>query len=135
MEIQDELAFTKITAEIVSAYVSNNMVAIDDLPDLIRTVQHTLKYLPEQEAGPATAGQVPAVPIDQSITDSHLVCLEDGLHFKSLKRHLRTHHQLTPEQYRDRWGLSADYPMVAPDYSLRRSALARKSGLGKTRRR
>lgn len=131
MELQEDHTYTSLAAEIVAAYVSNNKVSIDELPGLIRSVHQTLKFLPQIDEVAGTTDHKPAVPIERSICDSHLVCLEDGLQFKSLKRHLRTHHKLSPEQYREKWGLPPEYPMVAPDYSAKRSKLARKSGLGK----
>lgn len=117
-----------LTAQIVSAYVGRNELPADALPDLIRTVYRGLSDAHEPVAAPT---RMPAVPVEQSITDSHLICLEDGKPFQSLKRHLRTAFGLTPEQYRARWGLPDDYPMVSPAYARRRSELARKSGLGR----
>lgn len=131
MEPENDSTNTSLTAEIVSAYVSSNKVSTDELPDLIRSVHHALTFLPQKDEAVGPLDNKPAVPIERSICDSHLICLEDGQQFKSLKRHLRTHHKLSPEQYREKWGLPPEYPMVAPDYSLKRSKLARKSGLGK----
>lgn len=123
-----------LTAEIVAAHVAHNKVDQAELPNLIRQVHAALAAL---EAGgvPATARPAPAVPVKRSVTPDFIVCLEDGKKMKMLKRHLMSRYELTPDQYRERWGLPADYPMVAPNYALRRRALAKKIGLGKTRRR
>jgi predicted transcriptional regulator len=123
-----------LTADIVSAYVSNNSLAPSDVPGLIADVYGALQTstMVEIEAEPEPLK--PAVPIKKSITDDYIICLEDGKKFKSLKRHLRTHYDLTPEEYRDKWGLATDYPMVAPNYAAARSALAKKMGLGQQRR-
>jgi len=117
------------TVNIVSAYVGNNPVQATDLPDLMKMVHTTLKGLSVEE-DQATVKE-PAVPIRKSIQDDHLVCLEDGKKFKSLKRHLRSKYDMTPEEYREKWGLPYDYPMVAPSYARKRSALAKQMGLGK----
>lgn len=124
--------FVVYAAEIVAAYVRNNAVETADLPDLIRTVHQSLVSLSE----PAAADEKlkPAVPIKKSIQHDYLICLEDGLKFKSLKRHLRSKYDLSPDEYRERWGLPADYPMVAPGYSEQRSRLAKKMGLGRQER-
>lgn len=119
----------ELTAEIVSAHASNNKVASDDLPDVIKQVFATLTEL--GEAGVPAEAPTPAVPVNKSITPDHIVCLEDGKKLKMLKRHLNTSYNMTPEQYRERWGLPADYPMVAPNYAKRRSSLAKKIGLGR----
>jgi predicted transcriptional regulator len=118
-----------LTAEIVSAHVSNNPVSISDLPNMIQEVYRTLNNLGQPEVVPAEKPQ-PAVPIKKSITPDYLICLEDGKKLKMLKRHLKTAFNLTPDQYRDKWGLGADYPMVAPNYTKHRSTLAKKIGLG-----
>ncbi len=122
----------ELTAEIVSAYVSNNPVAATDLPALIGQVYDALNKVTEpvivvEEPEPLK----PAVPIKKSITDDYIICLEDGQKFKSLKRHLGVHYGLTPEEYRAKWSLPADYPMVAPSYAKKRSALAKAVGLGR----
>ncbi|MDF1608506.1 MucR family transcriptional regulator [Hoeflea sp. YIM 152468] len=119
----------ELTAEIVAAFVSNNSVAANDLPNVISQVHTALggATLPVEEV---LEKQKPAVSVRRSIQNDHLVCLEDGQKFKSLKRHLMTRHGLTPEQYREKWELAADYPMVAPAYSEARSRLAKESGLG-----
>lgn len=117
------------TVDIVSAYVGNNPVQASDLPDLMKTVHTTLMGL--SGAVEQDGLKEPAVPIRKSITDDHLICLEDGKKFKSLKRHLRSKYDMTPEEYREKWGLPYDYPMVAPSYARKRSALAKEMGLGK----
>ncbi|MBB5691672.1 MucR family transcriptional regulator [Roseomonas alkaliterrae] len=124
-----------LTAQIVSAHVSHNPVPAADLPGLIQEVFRTLAGVgaaPAQAAAPEKPQ--PAVPIKKSITPDYLVCLEDGKKLKMLKRHLKTAYNLSPEQYRERWGLPADYPMVAPNYAKHRSSLAKKIGLGTTPR-
>lgn len=124
--------FVAYATEIVAAYVRNNSVQTTDLPDLIRNVHRSLTGLGETSAEPEKLK--PAVPIKKSIHHDYLVCLEDGLKFKSLKRHLRSKYDLSPDEYRERWGLPADYPMVAPGYSAQRSKLAKKMGLGRQER-
>jgi predicted transcriptional regulator len=119
-----------LTAEIVAAHVGNNAVASTQVAGLIQSVFDTLGRLAADEPV-AAAEQTPAVPIRRSVTDDHIVCLEDGKKLKMLKRHLMTDHGLTPEQYRAKWGLRSDYPMVAPNYSAQRQTLARKIGLGR----
>ena len=117
--------------QIVSAYVSNNTIAAAELPALLQTVYATLGQLAaDDSAGPQGVNRNPAVSIKKSITPDFLICLEDGKKFKSLKRHLRAAYGLTPEDYRARWNLSPDYPMVAPNYARTRSSLAVKMGLG-----
>ena len=124
----------KVVADIVSAYVSHNSVAQDELPSLIESVHRTLKSVESSEAADEAADTlVPAIPIEESVTDDYIVCLEDGERFKSLKRHLRTRYSMTPEEYRQRWGLPANYPMVAPNYAQTRSNLAKQMGLGQKR--
>ncbi len=118
-----------LTAEIVSAHVSNNSVAVADLPNLIQDVYRTLAGI-GQPATEAPERPQPAVPVKKSITPEYLICLEDGKKLKMLKRHLKTSFNLTPDQYRERWGLPADYPMVAPNYTKHRSSLAKRIGLG-----
>ena len=117
-----------LTAQIVSAHVSNNSVAPDALPSLIQDVYKTLAGVGKEPAQPAKPD--PAVPVNKSVFADHIVCLEDGKKLKMLKRHLRTSYNMTPEQYRERWGLPAGYPMVAPNYAKHRSSLAKKIGLG-----
>lgn len=120
-----------LTADIVSAHVSNNNVAVSDLAGLITNVHRSLAALGEAPAAPAEEELKPAVPIRSSIKNDHIVCLEDGKKLKMLKRHLMTHYQLTPADYRARWKLPADYPMVAPAYAEQRRSLAKKIGLGR----
>jgi MucR family transcriptional regulator, transcriptional regulator of exopolysaccharide biosynthesis len=123
----------ELTAEIVAAYVSSNTVASADLTGLIRDIHAALHRTAAGQVEPMAEPLKPAVPVRKSVMPDYIVCLEDGQKFKSLKRHLRTHYDLTPEQYREKWGLPADYPMVAPNYAKARSALAKKMGLGQKR--
>ena len=127
--------FVDLTASIVSAYVSNNATTAAEIPGLISQIHAAL--LRVSNGGPETALETakPAVSVKKSMTPDYLVCLEDGKRFKSLKRHLRTQYNMTPEQYREKWGLPSDYPMVAPNYAVARSQLAKKMGLGQQRRR
>lgn len=118
------------TADIVASHVQNNSVAISDLPQLIRTVHDSLANL---TGDAAEEKPQPAVSVRRSVTPDYIVCLEDGRKLKMLKRHLATAYGLTPEEYREKWGLPADYPMVAPNYAKQRSSLAKKIGLGKRR--
>lgn len=120
----------ELTTEIVSAYVSNNALATADVPALITEVQRALQGAVNLSEDPATPPQKPAVSPRRSVTPEYIICLEDGKKFKSLKRHLRTHYDLTPEEYREKWGLARDYPMVAPNYAAARSMLAKNMGLG-----
>ena len=124
----------ELTAEIVSAYVSNNTVVATDLPGVIHNVFDALSKASGSAGVPAREELKPAVPVKKSVTPEYLICLEDGKKFKSLKRHLRTQYNLTPEQYREKWGLAPDYPMVAPNYAKARSDLAKEMGLGQQRR-
>ncbi|MGB2932255.1 MAG: MucR family transcriptional regulator [Methyloceanibacter sp.] len=124
----------ELTAEIVSAYVTNNTVVASDLPSVIHNVFDALSRASANSGQPAREELKPAVPIKRSVTPDHIVCLEDGKKFKSLKRHLRTHYDLSPEEYREKWGLPHDYPMVAPNYAAARSDLAKRMGLGQRRR-
>ncbi|WP_294261102.1 MucR family transcriptional regulator [uncultured Sphingomonas sp.] len=128
----DETLVT-LTADIVAAHVSNNSVAVSDLPLLIQNVHGALAGLGGPAPEPETK-QEPAVSVRASIKPDYLVCLEDGKKLKMLKRHLMTHYQMTPEQYRAKWNLPADYPMVAPNYAEQRRSLAKKIGLGTKRR-
>ncbi len=130
---RDEILVT-LTSDIVAAHVSNNSVAVSDMPLLISNVYGALAGL-QQEAAPVQPKQEPAVSIRSSIKPDYIVCLEDGKKLKMLKRHLMTHYQMTPDDYRAKWGLPADYPMVAPNYAQQRRELAKKIGLGTTRRR
>jgi predicted transcriptional regulator len=124
----------RTTAKIVASYVGNNSLSADQVSEVIRTVSSTLKQLGQGENGADKAAGKPAVPIRRSITPDHIICLEDGRKLKMLKRHLRTTFGMTPDEYRARWGLPADYPMVAPNYAKRRSEFAKKIGLGQKRR-
>ena len=117
-----------LTAQIVSAHVSNNSVSPDALPSLIQDVYKTLAGVGREPNGPERPQ--PAVPVKKSVFPDHIICLEDGKKLKMLKRHLKTAYNMSPEQYRDRWGLTPDYPMVAPNYARHRSSLAKKIGLG-----
>jgi predicted transcriptional regulator len=128
--MEDQSDLIEMTAGIVSAYVGNNVVSTVDLPALIKQVHAALATVGSPAAEPAPAPKEPAVPVKRSITPDYLICLEDGRKFKSLKRHLRTKYDLTPEDYRSKWGLPKDYPMVAPNYAEARSNLAKQMGLG-----
>ncbi|MEP3524525.1 MAG: MucR family transcriptional regulator [Hyphomicrobiales bacterium] len=123
----------ELAADIVSAYVSNNTLPASDLPTLITDVYRSLSITVGANADVQVEPQKPAVSVRKSITPDYLICLEDGKQFKSLKRHLRTHYDLSPEDYREKWNLPSDYPMVAPNYAAARSALAKKMGLGQQR--
>jgi predicted transcriptional regulator len=119
----------------VTAFLSNNHVPAHEVPELVRQVRNSILSLSNgggEETG-AIAAAKPAVPIKRSVTDAYIICLEDGLKFKSLKRHLRSSYGMTPEEYRAKWGLPHDYPMVAPNYAQHRSQLAKQIGLGKQR--
>lgn len=129
--MSDDTQSVQIVARIVSAYVSNNRMMAQELPPLIVSVHETVQAL--MNGTGSTEALKPAISIKRSVTDDHIVCLEDGLRFKSLKRHLRTSYDLTPEQYRAKWGLPHDYPMVAPSYAEHRSKLAKQIGLGRKR--
>ncbi len=120
-----------LSADIVSAYVSHNALSVADLPRLINDVHNALKNLQSPVAAEPVEELKPAVPVRKSVHPDFIICLEDGKKFKSLKRHLRTHYHLSPEEYREKWGLPADYPMVAPNYSATRSRLAKDNGLGR----
>ena len=122
----------ELTTEIVAAHVGNNTIAINDLPQLIQDIYKTLVVVGTAPAVPESPQ--PAVPIKKSIFPDYVVCLEDGKKLKMLKRHLKTRYNMSPEEYRERWGLAADYPMVAPRYAQQRSELAKKIGLGTMRR-
>ena len=124
-----------LTAEIVSAYVSNNTVAATELPGLINDIYNALQRTSGTQAEPEPEPLKPAVPVKKSVMPDYIICLEDGKKFKSLKRHLRTHYDMTPEEYREKWDLPTDYPMVAPNYAAARSELAKKMGLGQQRKR
>ena len=127
--------YVELAADIVSAYVSNNSVATSELPALIGDIHSALVRIAGGGGEAPSEVLKPAVPIKKSITPDYIICLDDGKKFKSLKRHLRTQYDMTPEEYRERWGLPPDYPMVAPNYAQARSQLAKKMGLGQQRRR
>jgi len=126
----DELL--KLASDIVAAYVSNNPVSVSDLPAMIKSVHATLGGLSGAAGADMMTGQKPAVPVKKSMTPDYLICLEDGKKLKMLKRYLRSRYGLTPDQYRMKWGLPADYPMVASNYAAKRSEFAKKIGLGRT---
>ncbi|MGI8841675.1 MAG: MucR family transcriptional regulator [Caulobacteraceae bacterium] len=128
--MDDKAEIIEMTAEIVAAYVENNTLAMGDLPGLIQGVHRALASVAAGGDAVAPAPKEPAVPVRRSITPDHLICLEDGRKFKSLKRHLRTKYNMSPEDYRAKWGLAKDYPMVAPNYAKARSELAKQMGLG-----
>lgn len=123
-----------LTTNIVAAHVSNNSVALQDLPQLIRDVHDTLANVGGGQSREVER-PAPAVPIKKSVTPDHIVCLEDGKKLKMLKRHLKTAYNMTPDEYRERWGLPSNYPMVAPNYARQRSKLAKQIGLGTRARR
>ncbi len=121
----------RMTADVVAAYVSNNTLPTAQLAEVINAVYSSLRGLEGQVAEPPPEPAKPAVPVRKSITPDYLICLEDGKKLKMLKRHLRSTYNLTPDEYRARWGLAPDYPMVAPSYAEQRSAFAKKIGLGR----
>jgi predicted transcriptional regulator len=123
-----------LTANIVSAHLSNNQVGADEIPGIIQKVYKTLAAAGSDSATPLSERPQPAVPIKKSVMPDYIICLEDGKKLKMLKRHLKTAYNMTPEEYRERWGLPADYPMVAPNYAKQRSKLAKEIGLGTTGR-
>lgn len=141
MRDEDEVAANgrgdamRMTTDIVASFVSNNKIAADELGDLIRTVHKTLAGLSGAEQNAPVERPKPAVPINKSVQHDHIVCLEDGKKLKMLKRYLRSTYNMSPDDYRRRWGLPADYPMVAPAYAARRSEFAKSIGLGKGVRR
>jgi predicted transcriptional regulator len=127
--------YIELTAQIVSAYVSNNAVSAGDISSLISQVHSALLRVSNGQSEVVSEALKPAIAVKKSITPDYLICLEDGKKFKSLKRHLRTQYNMTPEHYREKWGLAPDYPMVAPNYAEARSQLAKQMGLGQQRRR
>jgi predicted transcriptional regulator len=133
-DISDAPNHVELAADVVMAYVANNPVRASDLPQLISDVHAALLSLSGTVAEKPVEAQAPAISIRKSLTPDFIICLEDGKKFKSLKRHLRTRYNLSPEEYREKWGLPADYPMVAPNYAEARSALAKKMGLGQQRK-
>jgi predicted transcriptional regulator len=128
--MDEKAEIIEMTADIVSAYVGNNSVSANDLPNLIQSVHRALSTVTGGQVEAAPAPKEPAVSVKKSITPDYLVCLEDGRKFKSLKRHLRTKYNMSPEEYRSKWALAKDYPMVAPNYAKARSDLAKQMGLG-----
>ena len=135
-ELQQPSNYLQLAADIVSAFVSNNSVPATDLPALIGNIHDALNRVASGSTQQAVEEpKAPAVPIKKSVQPDYIVCLDDGKRFKSLKRHLRTVYNLTPDQYRAKWGLRPDYPMVAPNYAATRSELAKRLGLGQQRRR
>ncbi|HAK63961.1 MAG: MucR family transcriptional regulator [Pseudomonadota bacterium] len=134
--MDDKNVLIDMTAEIVSAYVGNNTVSAAELPGLIQQVYGSLVDV--SQGGGVTSEnelQKPAIPVKRSVAPDYIICLEDGKKFKSLKRHLRAHYDMSPDEYRAKWGLPKDYPMVAPNYTRARSALAKEMGLGQKSRR
>src|SRR4051812_1648674 len=131
MDNQDQTNFSDLTADIVAAYVSNNTIRPEELSSLITTVHAALKDAPAGKAQPEPEPKQPAVPVKKSVTPDYIISLEDGRKFKSLKRHLQNSYGMTPDEYRAKWGLPRDYPMVAPNYAKSRSELARSMGLGR----
>ena len=128
--MEEKAELLEMTADIISAYVSNNILPPEAVPALIGSIHSTLSQLSGDGIEPEPEIKDPAVPIRKSITPDYLICLEDGRKFKSLKRHLRTKYDMSPEEYRAKWGLAKDYPMVAPNYAKARSELAKQMGLG-----
>lgn len=128
---ETELDLTGLTANIVSSYVTHNVVAPEKLPEFIGSIHTALAKAAINEVEPPRVELKPAVPVKKSVGSDHIVCLEDGLKFKSLKRHLQSHHGLSATEYREKWGLPNDYPMVAPGYAAQRSELAKSMGLGR----
>lgn len=133
MEDETHAVLVELTARIVSAYVSNNNVQANELPQLISETHTALAQASGDAVTVKREELKPKVPVKRSVMPDYIICLEDGKKFKSLKRHLRTHYNLTPEEYRAKWGLPHDYPMVAPNYAKARSDLAKKMGLGTKR--
>jgi predicted transcriptional regulator len=133
-EATDTRAVVALAAEIVATYVSNNTVVVSELPAIINDVCEALRIASAKSVQPHTVELIPAVSIKKSVTPDYIICLDDGKRFKSLKRHIRTCYGLSPEEYREKWGLPYDYPMVAPNYAASRSALAKKMGLGRRRK-
>lgn len=133
-DIEFNELLAELTAQVVSAYVGNNTIAADDLPGLIANVHSALSNTVTDTKAAEAEKPKPAVNPKKSVFDDYIICLEDGQQFKSLKRHLMSHYGLTPQDYREKWDLPADYPMVAPSYAERRSKLAREMGLGRKRK-
>ena len=133
-ERNETLDMTAMVAEIVAAYVSNNKMTIEELPGFIQLVHRSIVNCGSNPLFSLTSRSEPVVPIEESIKPDYIVCLEDGSRLKMLKRHLKTAYKMTPDQYRERWGLPANYPMVAPNYAKRRSSIAKTIGLGTHRK-
>jgi predicted transcriptional regulator len=129
-DMENKAELVELTAEIVAAYVGNNPVSSTDLPGVINEVHRALSTAVTEAEKPETPELKPAISVRRSVTPDYIICLEDGKKFKSLKRHLRTHYNLSPDEYREKWSLPRDYPMVAPNYAEARSQLAKKMGLG-----
>ncbi len=127
----NDVELVELSAEIVCAYVSHNVLSPSDVTKFIGDVHTTLKTLRSSDTTEPQPEIKPAVPVRKSVASDYIICLEDGKKFKSLKRHIRTHYDLSPDEYREKWGLAADYPMVAPNYSAVRSQLAKANGLGR----
>ena len=130
MEEVAKASLVALTANIISAYVSNNAVGREDIPGMIADIHEALSRASQRNSNIEREELKPAVPLKKSVHEDYLICLGDGKKFKSLKRHLRTHYNLSPEEYREKWGLPHDYPMVAPNYAAARSHLAKQMGLG-----
>jgi predicted transcriptional regulator len=133
MTNSNDLELTSLTTDVVAAYVAHNVISADKLADFIGSVHAALSKASTQAQEPPKVELVPAVSVKKSVTQDYIICLEDGKKFKSLKRHLKTHYDLSPEEYREKWSLPRDYPMVAPAYAAARSALAKSMGLGQQR--
>ncbi len=131
MSDPDRIDLLYVAADIVTAYVGRNEIPAKEIPDLLQTVFNSVQTLAHPESDLDREARIPAIPVEESVTDEFIYSLEDGHPYKSLKRHLRSRYNMTPEAYRERWGLPPDYPMVAPAYARERSRLAKKSGLGK----
>lgn len=131
---EENVNIIDLSAEIVAAFVANNTVSVTELPGLISSVHHALSAAAAGKTEEPAPELKPSVPVKKSVTPDAIICLEDGKAFKSLKRHLRTKYGLSPDEYRSKWGLAADYPMVAPNYAAARSTLAKNMGLGQQRR-
>ncbi len=135
MDAETSVGFLELTVEIVAAYISNNSVPAVELPGLIADVHSSLVVMTDKAREPPPEPPKPAISAKKSVTNDYIICLEDGKRFKSLKRHLRTQYNMSPEEYREKWSLGLDYPMVAPNYAKARSLLAKEMGLGQQRRR
>ena len=129
-QTENDDIYLELTGDVISAYVANNPVSTTELPSLINEVYSAFRKTDKRQSQEQEIRSKPAVPVKKSMTDDYIICLEDGKKFKSLKRHLRSHYDMSPEEYREKWGLPFDYPMVAPNYAKARSALARQDGFG-----